>query len=98
MTRIKSPLHPNIVVPKVKFCDLGAELQELISAHAEILVNEMGAGLELKEGEDPIKATIELLEKGLLRIVHVEESGGIIFELFNFETGQYVQLRPQTKH
>lgn len=98
MTKIKSPLHPNIVVPKVKFCDLRAELQELIFAHAEFLVKEMGAGLELEEVENPIKATIELLEKGLLRIVHVEESGESTFELFNFETGQYVQLRSPTKH
>ncbi|HDZ28136.1 MAG TPA: hypothetical protein ENH65_16690 [Candidatus Aminicenantes bacterium] len=97
MTRIKSPLHPNIVVPKGKFCDLGIEAQEIITAHAEIIVKKMGTGSEELEG-DPVKATIELLEKGLLRIVHVEESGGIIFELFNFETGQYVQLRPQTEH
>ncbi len=98
MTKIKSPLHPNIVVPKVKFCDLGTEMRELVSAHAEFLVKEMGAGLELEEGEDPIKATIELLEKGLLRIVHVEESGESTFELFNFVTGQYVQLCMPTKH
>ncbi|KKL98991.1 hypothetical protein LCGC14_1818900 [marine sediment metagenome] len=46
MTRIKSPLHPNIVVPKGKFCDLGIEAQEIITAHAEIIVKKMGTGSE----------------------------------------------------
>lgn len=96
-SEIKSSLHPNIKIPKVKFSGLKDELQTLIITCSEILVGEFGLSVE-EIGEDPVKATIELLDKGVLRIVYIKEPEGITFELFDFETGQYLPLNLPTKH
>lgn len=94
-TTVESPLHPNIVKPTIKFCDLEDEQQALITALAKTLAEQIPAGMP---EEEQLKATIELFEKGILRIVSIEETQEFSFQLFDFDKGEYIPIKPPTKH
>ena len=89
-------IHENIEVPKVPFCKLPKDEQELITHLAESLVKQLG--VDMSGIENPVGTTIGFIEKGLLRIC-VEEGGeGISFELFDFESGKYLPVDLSTEH
>ena len=85
----KSYTHPNIKKPSVPFCDLGKVEQNIIRTLAKALI-EKTPGV-LHKGTT-VEAAIELLNKGILRIIEDGVNKSYSFLLFDFDKGKYVPL------